>query len=145
MFVLRALTSLDQMLMDHLMQQHAAVCYKLARISWHGELDQMRPIVISAAAGQPEPVPIWGGADDGNWQRMQFAAEVLSVEFEPCRCNVLAKCAPPNHQEPSHLREGDIRPAEVCLDMHHRRMWFDASTFSSVSTSCQVIAADNCI
>jgi hypothetical protein len=56
---------------------------------------------------------------------MQFGAEVLSVEFEPCRCSVLAEFAPPNREEPSHLREGDIRPAEVCLDMHHRRMWFD--------------------
>ena len=43
------------------MQQHAAVCYEFAGISWHGELDQMRPIVISAAVGQSEPVPIWRG------------------------------------------------------------------------------------
>ena len=88
----------------------------------------MRPIVISAAAGQPEPVPIWRGADDGNWQRMQFAAEVLSVKFEPCRCNLLAEFAPPNREEPFHLREGDIRPAVACLDMHRRRTWFDLST-----------------
>ena len=130
MFVLRALTTLDQMLMDHLVQQRAAVCDELAGISWRGKLDQMRPIVISAAAGQPERVPIRRGADNGNWQRMQFAAEVLSVEFEPCRCNVLAEFAPPNREEPFHLREGDIRPAVACLDMHRSPMQFDLSIFS---------------
>jgi hypothetical protein len=59
---------------------------------------------------------------------MQFAAEVLSVEFEPCRGNVLAEFAPPNREERFHLREGDIRPAVACLDMHRRRTWFDLST-----------------
>ena len=57
-------------------------------------------------------------SDNGNWQRMQFAAEVLSVDFEPCRCNVLAKCAPPNRKELFHLREGDIRPlrfVSICI------------------------------
>jgi hypothetical protein len=136
MFVLRALTTLDQMLMHHLVQQHAAVCYELARISWRGELDLMRSILISAAAGQPEPVPIWRGTDDGNWQRMQFAAEVLSVEFEPCRCI---------------LPHPIVRNLFICAKVIFGRLWLvsicivaacglNLSTFSLMSTSCQVIA-----